>query len=45
MYPAILLFRPDLAKMMLKYRIQGIGEAQMRAQENGHNGARYGSYL
>ena len=41
MYPPILVFRPDLAKAMLGYRIQGIGEAQQRAAEGGYQGARY----
>ena len=41
MYPAIALFRPDLAKAMLKYRIQGMKEAQSRAAEGGFNGARF----
>ena len=41
MYPPILVFRPDLAKAMLAYRIQGIGEAQQRAAEGGYQGARY----
>ena len=41
MYPPILVFRPDLAKAMLGYRIQGIGEAQQRAAEGGYQGARF----
>ena len=41
MYPPILMFRPDLAKAMLKYRIQGIEEAQDRSAEGGYDGARY----
>ena len=41
MYPPILVFRPDLAKAMLGYRIQGIGEAKQRAAEGGYQGARY----
>ncbi len=40
MYPPVLMFRPDLAKAMLKYRIQGIPEAQARARQGGYNGAR-----
>ncbi len=40
MYPPVLMFRPDLAKAMLKYRIQCIEEAQIRAQDGGYNGAR-----
>ena len=40
MYPPILVFRPDLAKAMLKYRIQRIGEAQLRAASGGYQGAR-----
>ncbi len=41
MYPPILMFRPDLAKAMLRYRIQGIEEAQDRAFEGDYEGARY----
>ena len=41
MYPPMLMFRPDLARAMLKYRIQGIDEAKARAAEGGYNGARY----
>ncbi len=40
MYPPMLMFRPDLAKAMLKYRIQGIPQAQARARQGGYNGAR-----
>lgn len=40
MYPPVLMFRPDLAKAMLNYRIRGIEEARDRAQEGGYNGAR-----
>ena len=40
MYPPIALFRPDLAKAMLKYRIQGIEEAMKRAKSGGYEGAR-----
>jgi len=35
------LINPDLAKSMLKYRIQGMAAAQERAAEGGYNGARY----
>ncbi|XP_059096648.1 protein-glucosylgalactosylhydroxylysine glucosidase-like [Tigriopus californicus] len=41
MYPPILMFRPDLAKEMLKYRMQGISEAQQRAAQDGYEGARF----
>jgi len=40
MYPPIALFRPDLAKAMLKYRIQGMPPALERAAEGGYSGAR-----
>ncbi len=40
MMPPIALFRPELARIMLNYRIRRIGEAQLRAQDGGYNGAR-----
>lgn len=45
MYPAITLLRPDLAKAMLSYRIQGIGEAMKRAASGGYEGARWRKYV
>ena len=41
MYPPIAVFRPDLARAMLKYRIQGMKPAQQRAASGGYDGARY----
>ena len=40
MYPAILPFRPDLAKEMLNYRVRNMEKAVERAQDGGFNGAR-----
>ena len=41
MFPAILPFRPDLAKSMLNYRIRNMDQAMQRAQEGNYEGARY----
>jgi len=40
MYPSILMFRPDLARDMLSYRIAGMDLARERAAEGGYNGVR-----
>ncbi len=40
MMPPIAMFRPDLARIMLNYRVKRIGEAQDRAGEGGYDGAR-----
>lgn len=40
MLPAVLMFRPELAKEMLKYRIRNMGEAEKRAESGGYGGAR-----
>lgn len=40
MFPAILPFRPDLAKRMLNYRVRNMPQAMERAQEGGYQGAR-----
>ncbi len=40
MFPPIVVFRPDLAKAMLKYRVEGMSEALKRASEGGYSGAR-----
>jgi trehalose/maltose hydrolase-like predicted phosphorylase len=41
MYPPILMLRPDLARDMLSYRINGMPEAFARALEGGYGGARF----
>ncbi len=38
MYPAVLMFRPDLAKDMLSYRIHGMEPAFRRAYNGGFSG-------
>ncbi len=40
MMPPIAMFRPDLARIMLNYRIKRIGEAQARAENGSYSGAR-----
>ena len=40
MFPAILPFRPDLAKEMLNYRVRNMDQAMLKAQESGYRGAR-----
>ena len=41
MYPAILMFRPDLAEQMLDYRIHAMDPAFHRAADGGCNGTRF----
>jgi len=41
MYPPILVFRPDLARDMLSYRISRMDEAKKRAELGGYSGARF----
>lgn len=41
MYPPILMFRPDLAREMLSYRIKGMGPAFERAVDGGYQGTRF----
>ena len=40
MLPAVLLFKPDLVKASLNYRVSKMGEALKRAAEGGFEGAR-----
>ena len=41
MYPAILMFREDLARSMLSYRIRNMPEAFVRAREDEYLGTRF----
>ena len=45
MFPAILPFRPDLAKEMLNYRVRTMEEALKNALKGGYRGARYSKLL
>eukprot|EP00794_Sanderia_malayensis_P018525 gene18525-20383_t len=41
MFPALLLFHPDLAKSCLEYRYERLYAARKRAEENGYSGAMF----
>uniref|UniRef100_H3BDF9 Protein-glucosylgalactosylhydroxylysine glucosidase n=1 Tax=Latimeria chalumnae TaxID=7897 RepID=H3BDF9_LATCH len=41
MYPNVLLFYPELARAILKYRISTLKGALANAQQQGHKGAKY----
>ena len=41
MYPALLVLRPELARQMLDYRVDGLGAARRRAYAHGYRGAMF----
>lgn len=41
MYPALLALRPELARQMLDYRVDGLGAARKRAYAHGYRGAMF----
>ncbi|XP_064169079.1 protein-glucosylgalactosylhydroxylysine glucosidase isoform X2 [Anguilla rostrata] len=41
MYPSIVLFQPDLAQAVLKYRVQTVGGAKTNAQMQGYKGLKF----
>ena len=41
MLPPIMMFHPEVAKLMLKSRIRRLAAAKQNAAKNGHTGAQY----